>query len=402
KEPTRTMEAVGVTKFREYLRIKTVHPNPDYEKALEFLEAYGKELGLEVKLVQKYEKKYGVILMKWPGKNPKLSSILLNSHTDVVPVYEEHWKHDAFAAVKEANGDIYGRGTQDMKCVGIQYLEAIRELKSQGVQLKRDVYVSFVPDEEIGGIKGMLAFMETEDFKTINLGLALDEGLANPMNKYSVFFGERSPLWIRIKCTGDPGHGSRFIENNAGEKIRRVINFLLDFREKEKSKLKNAESCIMLGDVTTVNLTKLEGGLAYNIVPAELVATFDLRIALTVDLKEFEEKLKGWCKAAGEGVTYEFIQSRHEHCPTSKTDDSNPWWKAFTGAISKFTEISVEVFPAATDSRFLRQAGYEAIGFSPMRNTPTLLHDHNEFLNEKVFLEGIQVYCSVIPALANL
>jgi len=58
---------------------------------------------------------------------------------------QEHWKHDAFAAVKEENGDIYGRGAQDMKCVGIQYLEAIRKLKNEGHQLERDVHLTFLP-----------------------------------------------------------------------------------------------------------------------------------------------------------------------------------------------------------------------------------------------------------------
>lgn len=65
-------------------------------------------------------------------------------------------------------------------------------------------------------------------------------------------------------------------------------------------------------------------------------------------------------------------------------------------------DLELEVFPAATDSRFLRQAGYPCIGFSPMKNTPILLHDHNEFLNEEVFLEGIKVYESLIPALSNI
>lgn len=32
-----------------------------------------------------------------------------------------------------------------MKCVGIQYLEAIRRLKNNGVKLKRTLHVSFVP-----------------------------------------------------------------------------------------------------------------------------------------------------------------------------------------------------------------------------------------------------------------
>lgn len=35
---------------------------------------------------------------------------------------QEHWKYDPFSAHKEPNGDIYARGAQDMKCVGIQYV----------------------------------------------------------------------------------------------------------------------------------------------------------------------------------------------------------------------------------------------------------------------------------------
>ena len=38
---------------------------------------------------------------------------------------------------------------------------------------------------------------------------------------------------------------------------------------------------------------------------------FDIRIATTVDLVEFEEKIKTWCTEAGEDVTYEFIQVKY-------------------------------------------------------------------------------------------
>lgn len=37
-----------------------------------------------------------------------------------------------------------------------------------------------------------------------------------------------------------------------------------------------------------------------------------------------------------------------------------------------------------------------------MNNTPVLLHDHNEFLNEKIFLRGIEIYCEIISSLANV
>ena len=48
------------------------------------------------------------------------------------------------------------------------------------------------------------------------------------------------------------------------------------------------------------------------------------------------------------------------------------------------------------------QRGIPALHFSPMIYTPQLLHDHNEFLNERVFLEGLRIYSTLIPALANL
>ena len=46
--------------------------------------------------------------------------------------------------------------------------------------------------------------------------------------------------------------------------------------------------------------------------------------------------------------------------------------------------------------------GLPALGFSSMNRTPILLHDHNEFLNEEIFLRGIDVYCQIIPAIANV
>ena len=46
------------------------------------------------------------------------------------------------------------------------------------------------------------------------------------------------------------------------------------------------------------------------------------------------------------------------------------------------------------------QLGIGSLGFSPMINTPVLLHDHNEFLNEKVFLRGVQIYETLIDKLA--
>lgn len=47
----------------------------------------------------------------------------------------------------------------------------------------------------------------------------------------------------------------------------------------------NTSECLTLGDVTTVNLTMLKGGVAYNVIPSEMDITFDLRIPPTVNLQ---------------------------------------------------------------------------------------------------------------------
>uniref|UniRef100_A0A1W7RJG1 N-acyl-aliphatic-L-amino acid amidohydrolase n=1 Tax=Agkistrodon contortrix contortrix TaxID=8713 RepID=A0A1W7RJG1_AGKCO len=393
-------EDPSVTLFREYLRIKTVQPQPDYDTAIKFLERIASELDLQCLKVEVCPDRV-ITILTWQGTNPQLRSILLNSHTDVVPVFEEYWQYDPFSAFKDSEGNIYGRGTQDMKCVSIQYLEAIRRLKAEGRHFSRTIHMSFVPDEEIGGHKGMELFVKTPEFAALNVGFALDEGLANPTDTFTVFYGEKCPWWIKVKVQGNPGHGSRFIENTAAEKMHRVITSFLEFREHEKQRLKTGEH-LTLGDVTSVNLTMLNGGVSFNVVPSELSVAFDIRIPPTADLKEFEEQLTSWCKTAGEGVTYEFQQKYMDQTVTS-TEESDPWWKAFSDTCKDMNmKLKCEIFPAATDSRYIRATGRPAIGFSPMNYTPVLLHDHNEFLNEQIFLHGIEIYARLIPALASV
>lgn len=135
-----------------------------------------------------------VVVMTWIGTHPSEPSIILNSHMDVVPVFEEYWTHPPFAAEIDKEGRIYARGAQDMKCVGMQYLAAIRLLKRDNVRLKRTIHVLFMPDEELGGFLGMAKFVESEDFKNLNASFALDEGIAGPDDAFPIFYGERS-VW---------------------------------------------------------------------------------------------------------------------------------------------------------------------------------------------------------------
>lgn len=51
-----------------------------------FLKKLAAEIGLEF-FVYEYTPQKPVVLLSWVGSQPKLPSLLLNSHMDVVPVY---------------------------------------------------------------------------------------------------------------------------------------------------------------------------------------------------------------------------------------------------------------------------------------------------------------------------
>lgn len=95
---------------------------------------------------------------------------------DVVPVFEEYWTHKPFDANIDEDGKIFARGAQDMKCVGMQYLAALRYFKRKQISFKRTIHVMFVPEEELGGDGGMADFVNQDAFRNLNAAFSLDEG----------------------------------------------------------------------------------------------------------------------------------------------------------------------------------------------------------------------------------
>jgi aminoacylase len=87
------------------------------DACVKFLENQAKSLDLPIKVYHVVPKK-PIVIITWTGTEPTLPSILLNSHMDVVPVFEEKWTHKPFAADQDEQNNIYARGSQDVKCVG--------------------------------------------------------------------------------------------------------------------------------------------------------------------------------------------------------------------------------------------------------------------------------------------
>lgn len=101
----------------------------------------------------------------------------------------------------------------------------------------------------------------------------------------------------------------------------------LEFRKTEEQRLKNTPG-LTIGDVTTSNITIINGGIQQNVVPPEITMTVDIRMSITIDHEQFERDVRDWCRQAGTDVQIEFIDKLHRVEPT-RLDDSNPYWIAF-------------------------------------------------------------------------
>lgn len=299
-----------------------------------------------------------------------------------------------------------------MKCVGLQYLEAIRKLKDSNFEPLRTIYISFVPDEEIGGHDGAEKFAKSKIFDEMNVGIVLDEGLASPEDNYRLFYAERCPMWLVIKATGAPGHGAKLYDNTAMENLLKSIESVRRFRASQFDLVKAGLKAE--GEVVSVNMVFLKAGtpsptgFVMNLQPSEAQAGFDIRVPPIADQASLERRIAEEWAPASRNMTFEFKQKGSVYDENGKPmltghDSSNPWWSLLEAAIHKANGKigKPEIFPASTDARYFRLRGIPAIGFSPMANTPILLHDHNEFLNKEEYLKGIEVYVSILKAFAS-
>lgn len=403
-----------VTLFKELLRCKTMHPNPDLASCVIWLRKQAIDLGMEFKTVT-YKEGLPVVILTRRGTRPDLPAIGLNCHMDVVPVVAERWDklppgETPFTAWEDpATGHIYARGSQDMKCVGAQYLCALKRLvKDSQKSLLRTVHSVWVPDEEIGGEDGMKLFATSAEFQNLNIGVMMDEGLAFDENKFVIFTGERTAIWARFTAAGPVGHASKLIDNTAIDRLSRAMTRITAQRDKNVAKLVSNPN-LKLGDVTTINTTVINGGttndggktFAPNVIPSDAFIVADIRVALS-DYRETIDELKKI--AADYNLTLTFDNRFDETIgPSPYSDKESVWMKTIVSSVSKWgAAVEDTIFPAATDSRYIRRAGVAAFGFSPMRNTPSLLHDHNEYLNKDVFVEGVDVMEDLIEQLASV
>jgi aminoacylase len=230
--------------------------------------------------------------------------------------------------------------------------------------------------------------------------------LASESDIFQIYYGDRSCIWLEFILRGNTGHGSRLIENTAGEKVQFIINEMLAYRAREQQQLENSQNTeqpLQLGNTTTINLNILSGGVQTNVVPDQFKLTFDCRVKPNGynEFKEFlADVVRRTPKQNDDEVKINYLQDGGILL-LSDIDKPSWWLNTVKQTLADLNcQLNWTVFPAGTDSRYLRNAGYPALGFSPIIRTPVLLHDHNEYLPQDVFLAGIDIYVKLIGNLA--
>ena len=78
-------------------------------------------------------------------------------------------------------------------------------------------------------------------------------------------------------------------------------------------------------------------------------------VQFLTDHLEFESMLRGWMSEAGPDLEMKFVQKFVDQTMTSVAA-SDPWWTALTKAFDKHSlKVKPQIFPAGTDSRYLRE-----------------------------------------------
>lgn len=408
-----------------FIRVDTSNPPGNERLACEFLGEILRREGVPYELYDAGNDRVSLRAVL-EGDGSKRPFMLLN-HTDVVPVQREFWEEDPFSGLIK-DGFIWGRGTLDMKGLGIAQLMTFLTLKRLGVPLSRDVVFFAQADEEAGSEFGM-RFIEREHPETLDAEYVINEGgggttelfgVERPV--YNIAVTEKGPLWLRLVAEGRPGHGSVPHEDNALDRLVRAMYRVQQWeRPMTVSPVLHeyfgrlSRAGVYKGEATaaalakaaaedprirallsnTISATTASSGIKHNVIPARAEATLDIRLLPGVKPEEFEAELE-------QVIDDPKVRIERVHVGWSETNSfDTELFRVMEQVIHDHVEDAV-VVPGMTvgftDSSVLRNRGMISYGFSGGLTTPDLargVHGHNE----RVTIDSFRLNCQMVWAL---
>jgi acetylornithine deacetylase len=199
------------------------------------------------------------------GHNP---GVLLSGHTDVVPVEGQKWHTNPFELVVKDN-KAFGRGTTDMKGFIASTLAAVPDFLA--AKLPCPIYLVFSYDEEVGcvGVRDVLADIPfpLEDIRACIVG---EPTLMKPVTAHT---GKQV---ISLDFYGTAMHSSLAPKAvNAISYASKVICGIGDLEEEAKQQ-KIVDRRFEFPH-PTINVGKISGGKAVNIVAGDCIFDVEFR-----------------------------------------------------------------------------------------------------------------------------
>ena len=404
------VEAEAIRTIQAYVRINTSNPPGDVTKAADFLTGLLQREGIPVK---RYETGPGraIILARLKGTGTA-KPLLLMHHMDVVPTDPARWQHDPFGA-EIADGKIWGRGTIDMKGLGVVQLMAFLSLKRLNVPLTRDVILMAVPDEEVGGTLGA-AWMRTNHYEDIDPEYILDEGgfgsrdlFAPGKLVFGISVAEKKILWLKLRAEGVAGHGSQPNDQNPNDRLVRALGRLLGeplptssftVLDTMKSRVGSLAANKFNNAIqhSTISLTSLRSGVGdppkVNVIPSLAEATLDCRVLPGTTKDQWLAEIRR--RLGDPAITIDIVYEGDD--PIVTTQDST-FYRALESAVKRRHPdaiVTPMVVPYGTDANGFRPRGVKSYGFTPVivpAAAVMSMHGDAEFLPVDAVGPAIQI-----------
>jgi acetylornithine deacetylase/succinyl-diaminopimelate desuccinylase-like protein len=431
---------LAVRWMQEYLRVDTTNPPGNEVRAAEFFRRILEQEGIEHRIFE-FTPGRANLWARLKGSGARRPLILLN-HTDVVTSDPARWKVPPFSG-EIVEGEMYGRGAQDMKNLGLAQLLVMVMLKREQIALDRDVIFLATADEEAGGdgtdwmiaqqreLLGDAEFLITEGGSN-----RIEDG---KVKQVGVDVAEKATFWLKVTARGTPGHGSRPIADSAPNRLVRALNRILNhptelkllpvveeylremahFEPAERAtKFRNARAALgdrrfraelerdyFLGPMlrNTISLTMLGGSQQTNVIPGEAWAHLDVRLLPGEDPEAFLKEIRSVVKDAN--VSVEPQQG------TFRIANASPTGTELFAAIRR---VAGRYFPDAvvaprlttgyTESQRYRPLGIVSYGFAAHAATAeesATAHGDNERIRVEELRRGHRVLYDVVVEVAG-
>lgn len=181
--------------------------------------------------------------------------VVLNGHTDVVPVEGQNWSTDPFILTRKGER-LYGRGAVDMKGFLACVLASVPRFKA--AKLSKPIHIAFSYDEEIGGY-GMPVLLESMGLNAYRPEIVI---VGEP-TEMALVTGHKGGLEMRTEITGHAVHSCD--PTKGVNAISTAMKLIAKIEELGASRAANPVAGSPFSPAyPTFNIGTIEGGSARN------------------------------------------------------------------------------------------------------------------------------------------